>query len=208
MIDHVMNETPENNETRADNTQQIEAEFDWLMSLALDDQLDGDERARLDTLTAEHEDLALTWKAWQWIDREFSATPSLTPPSGFVQRLEARLAEQEQQRQQRVLLLSAALAMMALFVVFLATAGVGMFVLLTQGHWIGEQIRLLALTYTSANLWIASSVEAAAAVARTPQAQVVGALYAAAMVAMVTAWVQLLRRSARLDIDAERLAAK
>lgn len=190
------------NEIVGHNAQHVEAEFDWLMSLALDEQLNEDERARLDALTAEHEDMALAWKAWQWIDSEFSATPSLTPPSGFAQRFEARLAEQEQQRQQRVLLLSAALAIMALFVVFFSTAGVGAFVLLTQGHWIGEQIRLLTLTYTSANLWVTSSVEAAAAVAQTPQAQVVGVLYALAMVSMVAAWVQLLRRSARLDDDA------
>jgi anti-sigma factor RsiW len=189
------------NEMAADNAQHVEVEFDWLMSLALDDQLDDAGRARLKALTAEHDDLALAWKAWQWIDSEFSATPSLTPPSGFVQRFEARLAEQEQQRQQRVLLLSAALAIMALFVVFLSTAGVGAFVLLTQGHWIGEQIRLLTLAYTSTNLWFTSSVEAAAAVAQTPQAQIVGALYALVMASMVAAWVQLLRRSARLDDD-------
>ena len=196
------------NKTTENNAQPVEAEFDWLMSLALDDQLDDDDLARLDALTAEHDDLALTWKAWQWIDSEFSATPSLTPPSGFVQRFEARLAEQEQQRQQRVLLLSAALAMMAFIVVFFSTAGVGAFVLLTQGHWIGEQVRQLTLAYTSANLWFTSSAETAVTLAQTPQAQIVGMLYALAMTAMVAAWVQLLHRSARIESDAAHLTAE
>lgn len=202
MSNRMMDEMVEN------NAQHVEAEFDWLMSLALDDQLDNDDLARLKMLTAENEDLALTWKAWQWIDSEFSATPSLTPPSGFVQRFEARLAEQEQQRQQRVLLLSTALALMALFLVFLSTAGVGAFVLFTQGHWIGEQIRQMTLAYTSANVWFTSSVETAAAVAQTPQAQIVGALYALVMASMVAAWVYLLRRSARLDENTARLTAE
>ncbi len=202
MSNRMMDEMVEN------NAQHVEAEFDWLMSLALDDQLDNDDLARLKMLTAESEDLALTWKAWQWIDSEFSATPSLTPPSGFVQRFEARLAEQEQQRQQRVLLLSTALALMALFLVFLSTAGVGAFVLFTQGHWIGEQIRQMTLAYTSANVWFTSSVETAAAVAQTPQAQIVGALYALVMASMVAAWVYLLRRSARLGENTARLTAE
>ncbi|MFN3982040.1 MAG: hypothetical protein ACK4SA_16815 [Caldilinea sp.] len=202
MSNRMMDEMVEN------NAQHVEAEFDWLMSLALDDQLDNDDLARLKMLTAESEDLALTWKAWQWIDSEFSATPSLTPPSGFVQRFEARLAEQEQQRQQRVLLLSTALALMALFLVFLSTAGVGAFVLFTQGHWIGEQIRQMTLAYTSANVWFTSSVETAVAVAQTPQAQIVGALYALVMASMVAAWVYLLRRSARLDENTARLTAE
>lgn len=202
MANHMMNELPE------DNTRRVEVEFDWLMSLALDDQLDDDERIHLEALTAEHEELAVAWRAWQWIDSEFNATPSVTPPSGFVQRFEARLAAQEQQRRQRVLLLSATLAVMALFIVFFSTAGVGAFVLLTQGHWIGEQIRMLTLAYTSANLWLTSSIEAAAAFAQTPQAQVVGALYAVVVALMVAAWVQLLRRSARFHRDTAHLNAK
>ncbi len=202
MSDHMMNKA------REDNARQAEAEFDWLMSLALDDQLDDGDLARLEALTAEHDELAQTWRAWQWIDSEFSATPSLTPPSGFVQRFEARLAEQEKQRQQRVLLLSAALAIMALLVVFFSTAGVGAFVLLTQGQWIGEQVRTLTLAYTSANLWFTSSVEAVAAVVQTPQAQVGGVLYALAMAVMVAAWVYLLRRSAHLDENAVHMTAE
>ncbi|MFN3334408.1 MAG: hypothetical protein ACK47M_18025 [Caldilinea sp.] len=105
-------------------------------------------------------------------------------------------------------MLSTALALMALFLVFLSTAGVGAFVLFTQGHWIGEQIRQMTLAYTSANVWFTSSVETAAAVAQTPQAQIVGALYALVMASMVAAWVYLLRRSARLDENTARLTAE
>jgi anti-sigma factor RsiW len=177
----------------------IEAEFDWLMSLALDGQLDAAEQVRFNALVASHEELAIAWRAWQWIDSEFDATPSLTPSTGFVQRFELRLAEEEKQRQQRVLLLSVSLALMALVVVFLSTAGVGAFVLLTQGQWLGEQIRALTLAYTSVNLWFTSGIDTAASVAQTPQAQIGGFLYALLMVGLIAAWVQLVRRSARLD---------
>ncbi len=189
----------EQHSANAGVTPQIEAEFGWLMSLALDGQLDAPEQARFDALVANHEELALAWKAWQWIDSEFDATPSLTPSTGFVQRFELRLAEEEKQRQQRVLLLSVSVALMALMVVFLSTAGVGAFVLLTQGQWLGEQVRTLTLAYTSVNLWFASGLDTVASVAQMPQAQFGGLLYALLMVGLVVAWVQLLRRSARLD---------
>ena len=185
-----------------DVTPALEAEFGWLMSLALDGQLDAGEQAYFDSLIASHDDLARSWKAWQWIDREFDATPSLMPATGFVHRFDLRLAEEEKQRQQRVLLLSTSLALVALVVVFLSTIGVGAFVLLTQGQWLGEQIRSLAMAYTSANLWFTSGLDTAALVAQTPQAQVLGALYALMMVGLVAGWVQLLRRSARLESGA------
>ncbi len=127
------------------------------MSLALDEQLDADEQARFDALLTDDPDLAEAWQAWQWIDSEFAATPALTPPSGFVQRFDLRLAEVEKERQQRVLLLSAALALLAVGMLALCmTAGLGAFVFLTQGQWVGEQVRALALAYTSANLWFAT----------------------------------------------------
>lgn len=180
-------------------TPEIVAEFDWLMSLALDEQLGAGEQTRFDALRADYAALEQAWQAWQWIDSEFEATPALTPNSGFVQRFELRLAQQEQQSQQRVLLLSAALALAAMGMVALATTGLGAFVFLTQGQWVGEQVRALALAYTSANLWAGSSVEALVAVVNTPQAQIVGGVYALMLVILVTAWVQLLRRNARMN---------
>ncbi|MCB0137819.1 MAG: hypothetical protein KDD75_22130, partial [Caldilineaceae bacterium] len=46
------------------------AEFDWLMSLALDELLDDEDRARFDVLLAEYPSLADEWAAWQFIDGE------------------------------------------------------------------------------------------------------------------------------------------
>lgn len=175
------------------------AEFDWLMSLALDNELDADAQARFDALLTDDPDLADAWRAWQWIDREFAATPALTPPSGFAQRFDLRLAEVEKERQQRVLLLSSAAALLAVTLVFAMTAGLGAFVFLTQGQWLGEQVRALALAYTSANLWFATVGETANAAISTPQAQLAGGLYALLLVMLVAGWVQLLRRSAHLE---------
>ncbi|BAM00402.1 MULTISPECIES: hypothetical protein [Caldilinea] len=174
-----------------------EQEFEWLMSLALDDRLSIDERARFETLLTKHEELAHVWNSWRWIDRQFAATPAIAPSSGFVQRFEARLAQQEQQRQQRVLLLSAALAVTALVMVFLAIIGIGALILFTQGQWIGEQLRILAFAYTSLQRWVTSTFETAAALARTPQAQLMGALYTLFVIVIMAALGQLLRHSTR-----------
>lgn len=174
-----------------------EQEFEWLMSLALDGRLDADECARFETLLTKHEELAHVWNSWQWIDRQFATAPAIAPSSGFVQRFEARLAQQEQQRQQRVLLFSAALAMIALVMVFFAIVGIGALLLFTQGQWIGEQLRILAFACASLQRWIPSTFETAAALARTPQAQLVGALYTLFVIVMTAAWGQLLRHSTR-----------
>lgn len=174
-----------------------EQEFEWLMSLALDEQLNAAERSRFETLLTEHEELAQTWNAWQRIDHELAATPAIAPASGFVQRFEARLAQQEQQRHQHALLLSAALAMVALAMVFFAVVGVVALILLTQGQWVGEQVRVLAFAYTSLQLWVTSTLETAAALAKTPQAQLLGAVYAFVGVILAAAWAQHLRRATR-----------
>lgn len=176
-----------------------EAEFDWLMSLALDNQLDDDEQMRFDAWLASDPELAESWRAWQWIDSEFTATPALTPPSGFVQRFELRLAEAEKERHQRVLLLSTAAATLAVALVFALTTSLGVFVFLTQGQWVGGQVRALALAYTSANLWLTTLGETVNALINTPQVQVAGGVYVLLLVMLVAGWVQLLRRSAHLD---------
>lgn len=176
-----------------------EAEFDWLMSLALDDQLDGDEQMRFDAWLASASERVESWRAWQWIDSEFTATPALTPPSGFVQRFELRLAEAEKERHQRVLLLSTATATLAVALVFALTTSLGVFIFLTQGQWVGGQVRALALAYTSANLWSATLGDTVNALINTPQAQVAGGVYVLLLVVMVAGWVHLLRRSANLD---------
>lgn len=175
------------------------AEFDWLMSLALDNLLDDADRARFDGLLAAYPALADEWAAWQFIDAEMEMTPAVMPASGFVGRFETHLVRYEQERQRRVVLLTTALAVVAGAIVFAGTAGMGAFVFLTQGQWVGEQMRALTLAYASMNLWLDSVAATAAAMANTPQAQAVGFAYVVAMVAMLAGWIYLLRRSVRLD---------
>lgn len=174
-------------------------EFDWLMSLALDGLLDEEEYTRFHVLLQHYPPLATAWAAWQFIDTELASTPAVVPASNFVGRFETHLAHYEQRRQRRVVLLTASLALVAGASVFAGMAGLGMFVFLTQGHWIGEQMRMLALAYTSMNRWLDSTVATAAAMASSPQAQAVGFAYATAMVTMLAGCIYLLRRSVRLD---------
>ncbi len=175
------------------------AEFDWLMSLALDESLDAEEHTRFEALLAGDSSRAADWAAWQFIDAELELTPALVPTSGFVGRFETHLTHYEQQRQRRIVWLAASLALLAGAIVFVGTASLGAFVFLTQGQWIGEQMRTLTLAYTSMNLWLDSTVAMAAATANTPQAQAVGLAYVATMVTMLASWVYLLRRTARPD---------
>ncbi len=85
----------------------------------------------------------------------------------------------------------------------LATAassmGVGVYVMLTQGQWIGQLIRSVALFSATIGNWMDAAVATVATVTNTPQARTVGIVYFGVALIVIAGWVQLLRRSARLS---------
>ena len=174
-------------------------EFTWLMSLALDDLLDGEDRQRFDDFLVRYPTLADTWTDWQTLDRRLMAVPSLEPAAGFTQRFEQRLGQKE--RRQRWLLAGAlGVALVLASVAVLSGAlGVGALVLLTQGPWIGEQIHNLAFVSVTASNWFGSLAGATGALVNTSQARWIGLMYLFSALLAIVVWAQFLRRSARLS---------
>jgi hypothetical protein len=88
---------------------------------------------------------------------------------GFVRRFERRLAEQERQAHQRVVLILAAAALGALAgVAGVAAAGV-IFLVYTQSPWLAEQVRAPAGDLRHGSAVGGASVEAAALLALAPR---------------------------------------
>lgn len=177
----------------------VVAEFDWLMSLALDDLLDEADDQRFHELLDAHPVLAQSWAQWRLVDQQLAAAPYMAPAPGFVDRFETRLAAREQRAQRWMIATLAVAVLLASGMVVLGTAGLGAFVFLTQGSWIGQQIHGVAYAYSAASAWLDSLTATADAVTNTPQVQTLGLVYMAAVAVMIYGWLMLLRRRSRLD---------
>ena len=174
-------------------------EFNILMSLALDDLLDDDERAQFDATVAQYPALADQWLTWQTMDRKLHTMPHVEPAAGFTLRFEQRLAHHTQQQQRRIMAVS--------FIAVMLTAGLGLFglvstgafVLATQGPWLGDQIHRMVLLSVVVTSWLNALSSTVDALANSPQAQVLGLVYVLGVAAMIVAALPVLRRSARLS---------
>jgi anti-sigma factor RsiW len=178
----------------------VEEEFVLLMSLALDDLLDADERARFQAYQAAYPGLAAEWRSWQALDAELRATPSALPPAGFVSAFEAALLQRERRRR---LWWGAgfALAIVLLSVVLIAgVAFLGAFVMFTQPAWLTELARMAAQTGALVNGGIVAVLDALGSLAGTEQARAFVMVYLFAAAALLAGWVFLLRRTTRFDI--------
>ena len=193
-------------DTRVDARAQYEdppaaaaAEFDWLMSLALDDQLDAEDRVRFDTLLVDYPQLAESWGEWCTLDRRLEVAPHVAPAPGFVARFEARLAVDELRQQQRVWVLMAGAVMLALAAGALVTIGLGNYVLTSYGAWFGAQLHNLTFAAATLSQWAQSLRATLDAMVNTPQAQALGFIYAGLACVMALIGIQLMRRTAHLN---------
>ncbi len=104
----------------------MHGEYTLLMSLALDDEADADDLARLAAHLAACADCREVWARWQEMDRRLRAEPLVAAPVGLARRVAVRLGEHEQRRARW---LSSGLALGWLALVLLGLlAAVGMFV--------------------------------------------------------------------------------
>lgn len=199
MSDQAYNPTPGSIAGEADlpETTVVE-EFHWLMSLALDDLLAVDDRARFDDLLRRFSGLAAMWASWRAVADQMAALPCVEPAPGFVNRFEHRLAQRQQIQQSLVYALVGAAVLFAGVVVGVAVTGLFAFVLMNQGPWIGQQIYNFVFAAAAIDNWFNFLARTAAALATTPQAQTAGLAYVVFAFLIIVAWMRLLRRSARL----------
>jgi anti-sigma factor RsiW len=173
-------------------------EFYWMMSLALDGQLDTADEAAFVAHQAQYPTLGSLWAEWQGMHHALDALPHADPAPGFVARFEARLATTEALQQRRVLTFSVVAALIMAFGVIAATVSTGAYIVATHGAWFSAQLHNLVYTSVMADAWVDAAVDSFVALAATPQAQALGMMYVIVAMIMIFGWVQLLRRSARL----------
>jgi anti-sigma factor RsiW len=181
---------------------EVENEFFMLMSLALDDMLDGDERLRFDGYLAQYPVLAQQWQSWQEMDATFQATPSAMPPADFVADVELRILQRERQRS---LLwgLGLGVVVLALWVGLIAGAvSFGAFVMFNQAEWLSRLVHLLAQSTATVNNWWSATMITLDALLATDQARMLLVAYGLTAAAMLGGWVVFLRRSTRVHESA------
>jgi len=174
-------------------------EFTMLMSLALDDMLDGAARARFDALVQRFPALAEMWADWQAIDQRLGAMPHAEPAAGFGLRFEQRLASHAQRQQQRVVTVSLIAVLLTAGLGVLGMMSTGAYVLATQGPWLGEQLRNWVYLSVAVTAWFSALTNTLGALANSPQAQTLGIVYVLAVAVMIVGSLQVLRRSTHLS---------
>lgn len=172
-------------------------EFDWLMSLALDDALDPQEAERLQELLSETDENAHRWTAWQSLHNDFEQIPAVLPPVDFGEKFAHRLEIRERQRRLRTGVIfgvaAAALWSSALFGVVM----LGALLWSNQAEWMGGLIFNMAYWWAALEQFGQALWNTAQALWATPQARALLACYVVASAAILTGWFVFLRRSTR-----------
>jgi hypothetical protein len=184
-------------------TPAIEEEFSLLMSLGLDDLLDGAERQRFDAYLARYSVFAEQWRAWQQLHQKLCATPHVEPPIGFAAKVELRLVHQDRQKRlwQGTLF---GLFLMSIWVgLALVATGLGAFLLFNQSNLLGGLIQNLAYLSSLAASWGASLRGGAATLVGTPQTIALCLGYVGLAVILLSGWFRFLRQT---TVDAEPIS--
>lgn len=194
-----MSEPTQRHDVTNEPPQALIEEFTMLMSLALDDMLDGSDRERFDALVRDFPVMAELWSDWQAVDQQLDALPHAEPVAGFGLRFEQRLAHQQQQQQQRVVTVSLIAVFLTVGLGVLGMMSAGAYILATQGPWLGEQLQNLVYLSVAVSTWFGALTNTLAALANSPQAQTLGIVYVLLVAVMIVGSLQMLRRSADLS---------
>jgi anti-sigma factor RsiW len=170
-------------------------ELDWLMSLALDDELDANEAARLETLLRQTPKNMERWATWQALDNTIHQTPSALPPVDFGEKFARRLEIQERQRRLRtgVIFGVAAAALWGSALVGLVMLGA--LVWSNQGALFGGAVQGMAYWWVAIQQFGQVFADAIARLWIVPETRVLVACYVIASVTILAGWFVWLRRS-------------
>jgi hypothetical protein len=172
-------------------------EFEWLMSLALDDALDAEEATRLEMLLQQESGNLDRWMAWQAVDSSFQEMPRVLPSPDFSETFGRRLVIQERQRKLRTGFIFGVAA-----VALWGSALLGI-VILGALMW-SNQVSLLGGLIQNVNYWWIAAQQFGRALINTieallsaPQTRALVVCYLALVVAILAGWFMFLRRSTR-----------
>ncbi len=173
-------------------------EYGMLMSLALDNLLEGAEQAQLDTHLAGCARCRNQWSLWQSIDAALRAAPMTAPSPAFAHNFGQRLAAQDRRRQMRLGILLGALTLVMWLV---GVTGVALMIgalIYNQVGWFTETLHWLAYVWTAVSVIGGSLLALLGGLAEEPSA--VGLLtgYVVLGGGVMVLWSRYLRRSLQL----------
>ncbi|MBX3050945.1 MAG: zf-HC2 domain-containing protein [Caldilineaceae bacterium] len=170
-------------------------EYGMLMSLSLDNLLDGREQAQLDAHLADCNRCRAQWSLWKSLDGALHAAPMTAPSPAFVQRVGHRLAAQDRRRQMRVGILLGALTIVMWLIGVTGIALVIGALIYNQVGWFTESLHWLAYMWTAVTVVGSSLLALLGGVAGEPSA--IGLLGGYVILAggVLAMWSRYLRRS-------------
>ncbi len=179
-------------------SEQTYAEFQLLMSLALDDLLDADEKSQFEEHLQRHPVLAKEWQDWQLLHCEISAMPHAMPAPNFVDRFEVKLAQQERRRKLWQGLWIGVVSMVLWFIAAAGVITVSTYLFVNQPSLMSDVVQNVIFFFASLATSVDSLALAISTFAETPQAIGLGVGYLVLAMSMLMGWVVYLRRSTQL----------
>ncbi|MFN8493445.1 MAG: hypothetical protein U0350_37950 [Caldilineaceae bacterium] len=176
---------------------EVQEEFSLLMSLSLDALLDRAEEHRFQTYLLQYPVLARQWRDWQLLDRQFTLTPAAEPAIGFVERFEARLAQQERRRLLWRNLLIGTLIILVWGGMLVGGTALAAYVLLYQGGWLVDLVHTVAYYGAALSKWLEATWTTLTDLLETPQAIGFGVCYVLIAGGLLAIWVRFLRHTTR-----------
>ncbi len=173
--------------------------LDWLMSLALDDELDAHEASQLDLMLAQEPRYLERWDAWQAVDGTLHQLPCVLPPMDFAAKFEARLAIRERQRRLRTGVMFALVAIALWGSALGGTIMLGALVWTNQGVWLSGFVHNMAYWWSALGQFAQAFGSAALALWSAPQTRTVLLCYIVAAVGILATWFVFLRQSVRMS---------
>lgn len=167
----------------------------WLMSLALDDQLDEADAARLEALLLANAELSADWQVWQSVDEAFRRAPSVAPPVGFAAKFDTRLAQWERRRKLRVGVIFGLAALVLWGSAFAGVAALGAFFWTNQMIWLGSALHYIAFWWMSVQQIVTLLVSGVDVLLDAPQTWVAFVCYLCLSIGILVSWFVWLRRS-------------
>lgn len=175
----------------------VEEKFSLLMSMALDDLLEGDEQVEFDLYLATYPSLAEEWQDWQALDVQLKAAPSVQPPVDFMVNFEMLLLQHERRRKLWWGMAFGSMAVILWVAVLVGLASLGAFVLFAQPAWLTQAVHGLAYLSANADAWMTAMGSAIRSVVSAQQAAGLAMIYLFVSAAMVGSWIYFLRHSTR-----------
>jgi hypothetical protein len=173
-------------------------ELDWLMSLALDGELDAADAARLDALLEAEATGEARWQAWQALDADLARVPAALPSAEFAPAVARRVAVYERQRRLRAGVLFGLVAVTLWTSALVVVVLLGAFFWANQGALLGGFVHNFAAWWTAVRQVGLGFLQAGESLLATEQTRMAVTLYLGCTALILAGWFVFLRRTLQI----------